>query len=266
MIFTFGHSDIFIGTLLNIFAVQDENPSAPRTNRMHGRFALQRFPHGIENLPGSLFPGAFAGVDQLAGLLGIVQHGGRIRQRLENEGSIPGVVQGVVESHGLRGNDTRHFHGGLQAGTFLQAMHVAEKPLDVAQGSQRDILAMEESDVLVQHADIVAAPGQQRIVFAAPGGELQQRFPEIRGTGQFLAVQSRHAFNPRMDPQVMGGRDRDGNGFRGGEVRTEAHGADLDHFKNQFIADLAVGAALIGYRLVPFQVQDDIGHNSSGNR
>ena len=88
VIFTFGHSDILVGTLLNIFAVERQNPSAPGTNRMNCRFALQRVPHSVENLAGGLFPGSFPGMDQLAGLLGIVQHSGGIRQGFEDQGGI----------------------------------------------------------------------------------------------------------------------------------------------------------------------------------
>ena len=36
--FTSGDGDIFIGTLFNIFAVERQNPSAARTNRMNCRF------------------------------------------------------------------------------------------------------------------------------------------------------------------------------------------------------------------------------------
>ena len=40
VIFAFGHSDIFIGTLLYIFAVKRQNPSAAGTKRMERSFAL----------------------------------------------------------------------------------------------------------------------------------------------------------------------------------------------------------------------------------
>ena len=63
-----------------------------------------------------------------------------------------------------------------------------------------------------------------------------------------------------MNPEIMGRRDGNGNGIRGLQVRVQPDRADLDHFKDQFVADLAVGAALVGDRLVPFQIKDDIGH------
>ena len=54
VVFTLGHSDIFVGTLLNIFAVELQNPSAPRTNRMNRCLAPERVTDGIEGLTDSL--------------------------------------------------------------------------------------------------------------------------------------------------------------------------------------------------------------------
>ena len=65
-----------------------------------------------------------------------------------------------------------------------------------------------------------------------------------------------------MDPEIVGRRDRDGNGVSRIQVSVQFHSADLDHLKNQFITDLTVGAALIGDGLVPFKVKDDVGHKN----
>ena len=51
-------------------------------------------------------------------------------------------------------------------------MNVAEQALNIAQGRERDILTAEESDILIQHADIVAAPGQQGL---SPNKEVTYR-------------------------------------------------------------------------------------------
>ena len=132
--FALGHGDIFVGTLFNIFAVQRQNPSAPRTNRMKRRFALQRLADRIEGFARRFLPGVFAGMDQLARLLGIVQDGIGIREGFEDQGRIPGVVECVVEGHGFLGPDAHQVHGGLQAGAVFQMVHLAEELLNVAQG------------------------------------------------------------------------------------------------------------------------------------
>ena len=49
VVFTLGHSDIFVGTLLNIFAVQGQNPSAPGTGGMNGGFTCECFFDSVKN-------------------------------------------------------------------------------------------------------------------------------------------------------------------------------------------------------------------------
>ena len=165
-----------------------------------------------------------------------------------------------MESHVFIRLNIHQLHGGFQAGTVLQLMLLAEELLDVAQGRQRNIFAVEEMNVLIQDADVVNSPGEQGIVLTAPGGELLQRFPERRRSGQGFRIQAGHPADAGMDPEIVGRRDRDGNGVSGVQVGVQFHGADLDHLENQLVTDLTVGAALIGDGLVPFKVKDDVGH------
>ena len=165
-----------------------------------------------------------------------------------------------MKRHALVLFDLRQLHGRLQPGPVLQPVHLAEQLLDVAQRGQLDVLAVEKAEVLVQHAHVVDAPGQQGVVRPAPADELLQRFPEVRRAGQGLRVQPGHPPDPRMDAQVMRRGDRDGNAVARFQVRPELYGADLDHFEDQLVPHLPVGRALVGDRLVPFKVDNNIGH------
>ena len=89
-----------------------------------------------------------------------------------------------------------------------------------------------------------------------------QGFAESGGTGQRFRIQAGHPANAGMNTQVMGRSDGNGNGISGIQVGVEFHGSDLDHFKDQFVTHLTIGAALVRDGLVPFEIKNDVGHKN----
>ena len=256
----FSDGDIFIRALHDIFAVQRQNPAAPGAGGLQRRVAVQGRPGRRKMLRRRPLPGFPGLVNQvlrrqrvLQGLLGI-------RQGLENQRRIPGVVPGVVEGHLLVRLDVHLLHGLLQAGPVLQLVLLGKQLLNIAHGRQRDVPAFKKVDVLLQHAHVVASPGQQRVVLSAPGGKLLQRLPEGRRPGQLLRPQPGHPPDPGMNLNIMGRGDGQGDGIGNRKILPQLHRADLDHLKDQLVPDFPVNRALPGDGLIPLQVQNNIVH------
>ena len=109
--------------------------------------------------------------DQLLGLLGILQHLCRVRQLGKHQSGVVGIVKCIMEEPILIRFNLQHVHGGLQPLALLALVHIAEQALNIAQGRQ-GYRAAEEVHVLLQHAYVVTAPGQQHIILTAPGRKL----------------------------------------------------------------------------------------------
>ena len=158
--------------------------------------------------------------------------------------------------------DVQHFHGGLEPLAVAALVHVAEQELDVAQGRQGH-LAVEEIHVLLQHAHIVAAPGQQGIVLPAPRDKLIHGLQKGGGVGQLLGAQLGHLADAGVNLHIMHGPDGNGDAVAHLQLLVQLHRANLDHFKDQPVPHLAVHRAVIGHGLVPFQVNHNILHRIS---
>jgi hypothetical protein len=166
-----------------------------------------------------------------------------------------------VEGHVfLVRHDLHHFHGGLQALAFLRrARHVGEQLLRVVDFGKLGF-ALEKYHVLVQHGNIVAAPGEQHVILAAPFREGGHRFVKLRRVGQIVLVDMGDARNAGMQADLMLGLNQLGKRIHHLQLFVHLHRADLDHFKQQLSAHAFVGGGMIGNGLVPFQVQDNVLH------
>ena len=253
-----GQADILVAALLHIAPVLHLGALAAHgAAGLPGRLALQGGSQAVVVFALFLAVPVLPRMNQRLGLLGILQHLLRVGQGGKDQGGIVGVMQGVVEVPLRVGLDVQHLHGRLEALALLGAVHVAEEPLDIAQGRQLH-LAAEEVHVLLQHAHVIAAPGQQGIVLPAPGHELIHGLQELRRVGQLLRAQLGHPADAGVNLHVMHGPDGDGYAVDHLIMLVQLHRADLDHLEDQPVAHLPVHAAVIGQRLVPFQVNNDI--------
>ena len=138
----------------------------------------------------------------------------------------------------------QHVHGGLQPLALLALVHIAEQALNIAQGRQ-GYRAAEEVHVLLQHAYVVTAPGQQHIILTAPSGKLIHGLQEGRGIRQFLRPQMGHALNAGMNLHIVLRMNGDGNAVHHPKPVIHLHRTDLDHLEDQPISYLPINLALI---------------------
>ena len=256
MMVALGQADVLVRRLAHIAAlIQGDLLAADGAAQHMGELAVESLADGIEVLAVLALP--LVGVDEQLGLLGIFEHVLRLGQLGKDQRRVIGVMQGIVEIAALVGLDLQHFHGRLEALALLALVHIGEQPLDVAQRGQFD-LAAEEIHVLLEDAHIVAAPGEQGIVLAAPGRKLIHRLQELGSVRQLLRTQLGHLADAGMNFHIMGRPDRDGDGIHHLEVLPDLHRTDLYHLKDQPVPHLAVHMRVEGHRLIPFQVHHNI--------
>ena len=166
-----------------------------------------------------------------------------------------------MEGHGFFvGLDLEMLHGRPQALAFLGiADHFAKQPLNIIDSGQPGF-AFIESHVLAEHGDVVASPGEQHVILAAPGGKRGHGFIEGGRFVQLLLGDVGDPLNPRMQLHVLLRPNQLAEGINHLHLIVHLHGADLDHFKKQLAAHAFIGGGIIGHGLIPFQVQHDILH------
>ena len=166
-----------------------------------------------------------------------------------------------MEGHGFFvGHDLQLLHSGLEALALLRAAgHFAEQLLGVVELGQLGF-ALEEGHVLVQHGNIVAAPGKQHVILPAPLSERGHGLVKVRGVGQVVLGDMGDTGNARMQPDVMLRLNELGKGIHHPEAFIHLHRANLNQFKQQLGTHALESGGVVGDGLVPFQVQDDVLH------
>ena len=197
---------------------------------------------------------------QLARGLRKAQHILRLRAFLEHQCGIVCVVERVMK--GMIGIwlDAKMLHGGFQPCAVLGiAGQLAIEPLQVVHLRER-LRIGEEIQVLLEYRHVVTAPGEQRAVPAAPGMEALRSLAELQRVAQLILADAGDAFDTRMELDIVGGLNQLVEGVDDLQPVVQLDRADLNHFKQQLAAHGFIGGAVVGERLVPFQIQDDVIH------
>ena len=117
-----------------------------------------------------------------------------------------------------------------------------------------------DDDVLLHDALIVAAPGEERDVVAAPGAELLERLAEADAVGQTLPVEAGELFHLVMHPLEIHRLDVDLKFVARRHIVVEPHCADLDDLPAQMDRQLVEDGGFGTHRLIPFHIHHDIVH------
>ena len=202
-----------------------------------------------------------------AGMGGKLPRGGAVllQSRLQiqmcaDKRRVVGVAQRVMRDARLLDLKVLHRRGErLLVAVSVRLQIINDLEIDPA-GDPVPVEIMDD-DVLLQDALVVAAPGEECHVIAAPFAELLQRGGEVCSLCQTLAVKAGELFHFVMHPLEVDGLDVDLELLAGRHVVVQLHGADLNDLASEMNGKFIEYGGFGAHSLVPLQIHHNIMHS-----
>ena len=117
-----------------------------------------------------------------------------------------------------------------------------------------------DDDILLHDPLVVAAPGEEGHILAAPGAERLERVGEGKTEGETFFVKSSDLFDFIVHTLEVHGLDVDRELLTQRHVRIEFDSADLDDLSAKMNRELVEDGGFGAHGLIPFQIHHNIVH------